>query len=534
MGGNFEVIKLTEKQEIILMYIRDGISQRDISKITGKARKTIRKYIKEYEEKKRELIESRGEDAEDIINLIVEKPKYDTSNRKKKKLTDEVIERIKFYLNENEKRVATGLHKQVMKKIDIYESLVEEGIDIGYTTVCQAIQKILNESKEAFIRGVYGLGEVCEFDWGTVKLWINGVLMNLHMAAFCTAHGNFRFGHLYVNEKTESFMESHTEFFSHIKGNHKTIVYDNMKTAVKKFVGRHEKEATDALVKMSMYYGYDYRFCNAYSGNEKGRVERTVEYLRRKAFSKRVEFSSVKEANNYLKEICQIVNNKEQKSLEGKSAAQMLEEEREYLRPSLPPFDCAVVKNYRVNKYSTINVDSCFYSVPDNHVDKLVLVKVYTDKVIIFYEGVRIATHTKLIGFAKWSIKLNHYLDTLKKKPGALPNSVALQQANSKIKNLYHQYFTTKNREFVELLLFMKENNISVEKVTSSIEKIVTISPRDISLEKIKLLCSRQKNADVMNHEKDEIHQSSETILKFYGSLINTADNNFCGRKVVS
>lgn len=534
MRGAFGVIKLTEKQEIILMHIRDGKSQREIARITGKDRKTIRKYIKEYEKQKRELIECEGVDAKEIINSIVENPRYDVSNRKKKKLTDEVIERIRFYLNENEKRVAKGLRKQVMKKIDIYESLVEEGVDIGYTTVCQAIQKLLKESKEAFIRGAYGPGEACEFDWGTVKLWINGVLMNLHMAAFCTAHGNFRFGHLYVNEKTESFMESHIEFFSHIKGNHKKIVYDNMKTAVKKFVGRHEKEPTDALVKMSMYYGYEYRFCNAYSGNEKGRVERTVEYLRRKAFSKRVEFLSIEEANNYLKEICEIVNSKEQKSLEGKSAVQMLEEEREYLRPSLPPFDCAVVKNYRVNKYSTINVDSCFYSVPDNHVDKLVLVKVYTDKVIIFYEGEKIAVHTKVIGFGKWSIKLNHYLHTLKKKPGALPNSVALQQAHSEIKNLYNQYFTTKNREFVELLLFMKEKNISVEKVTASIEKIVAISPVDISIEKIKLLCNKQENADVMNHEKDEIHQNSKTILKFYGSLINTGENDFSDRKVVS
>jgi len=56
------VINLKVKQEIILMHIRDGKSQREISRITGKDRKTIRKYIEDYE---RSLIECKGIDAEE-------------------------------------------------------------------------------------------------------------------------------------------------------------------------------------------------------------------------------------------------------------------------------------------------------------------------------------------------------------------------------------------------------------------------------------------------------------------------------------
>lgn len=513
------------------MHIRDGKSQREIARITGKDRKTIRKYIKEYEENRRILIEHGGADDKEIINAIVDKPKYDVSGRKKKKLTDEIIERIEYYLNENEKRMSGGLHKQIRKKIDIYESLVEEGFDIGYTTVCQAIGKMLEEGKEAFIRGEYKLGEVCEFDWGIVKLWIDGTLTTLRMAAFCTANGNYRYGYLFENEKTESFMEAHARFFSHIGGNHRTIVYDNARTAVKKFVGKYEKEPTEALLKLSIYYGYQYRFCNNYSGNEKGHVERTVEYLRRKAFSKRLEFSSVDEANAYLKETCELLNNKPQPSMENKTAAQMLEEEKEYLMPSLPPFDCAVVKNYRVNKYSTVNIDSCFYSVPDNLVDKLVLAKVYTDKIILFHEGVKIAQHNKLLGFGKWSLDINHYLNTLRKKPGALPNSVALQQAHSKIKNLYEEYYIKKEREFIELILFMREYNISINQVETAISKILSISPMDVSTEKIKILCTKQNIISI--HRKDEIYQNSKNMLELYGSFLNTNKDNFNNREVI-
>ena len=534
MRGNNGVISLKDKQEIILMHIRDGKSKREIARIIGKDRKTVSKYIKEYEENRKKLIEGGTFRTEDIIQSIVEKPKYDTSNRKKRVVTEEVLQRIQFYLDENAKRKSSGLHKQVRKKIDIYEALIEEGFNIGYTTVCQIITKILNESKEAFIRSEYKPGEVCEFDWGIVKLCIDGKWTNLHMAAFCTAHGNYRFGHLYANEKTESFLEAHVEFFSNIKGNHRTIVYDNMKTAVKKFVGRYEKEPTEALLKLSIYYGYQYRFCNAYSGNEKGRVERTVEYLRRKAFSKRLEFSSIEEANKYLKEVCDTLNNKERKSLEHKTAFEMLEEEREYLMPSLPSFDCSIARNYRVNKYSAINVDSCFYSVPDNYVDKIVLAKVYTNKIIVYHEDKQIANHTKILGFGKWSLDINHYLNTLKKKPGAVPNSLALQQAHSKIKNLYHKHFTTNERDFVELLLFMKENNIVVEVIEKIIDKLISISPMDISTEKIKILYNNQGNIVNHRYSNNEIDKNSKNILSSYGSLLHGGHNNFYDVEVVS
>jgi hypothetical protein len=57
----------------------------------------------------------------------VEKPTYDSSSRKKTKLTPQIIERIKYYLQENETKRAIGRAKQQKKKIDIYEALIEEG-----------------------------------------------------------------------------------------------------------------------------------------------------------------------------------------------------------------------------------------------------------------------------------------------------------------------------------------------------------------------------------------------------------------------
>ncbi|MEG6568116.1 IS21 family transposase, partial [Thermoanaerobacterium saccharolyticum] len=68
-------------------------------------------------------------------------------------------------------------------------ALREEGYDIGYTSVCQTINEILNDQKEAYIKAEYQLGDVCEFDWGEVKLFIKGKLKIFQMAVFTSAKG---------------------------------------------------------------------------------------------------------------------------------------------------------------------------------------------------------------------------------------------------------------------------------------------------------------------------------------------------------
>ena len=92
------------------------------------------------------------------------------------------------------------------------------------------------------------------------------------------------------------------------------MVYDNMCVAVRKFVRLTEKESTTALTELSIYYGFKYRFCNICSGNEKGHVERSVEYVRRKVFSglECDKFDTLAEANKFLFRECMKLNAKHQ------------------------------------------------------------------------------------------------------------------------------------------------------------------------------------------------------------------------------
>lgn len=169
------MIKLDQKAEILIKYFRENKSQRAISKELGISRTTVKKYINDFESKYEaleELEKDKDSNRNKILMLIEEmasKPKYDVSNRTKVKLTEDIIKEIDDLIAENEKNKLLGRSKQLMKKIDVHEHLVNKGYDISYTTVCNYIRDTYDK-KEAYIRQEYDLGEPLEFDWGDVKL----------------------------------------------------------------------------------------------------------------------------------------------------------------------------------------------------------------------------------------------------------------------------------------------------------------------------------------------------------------------------
>ncbi len=519
------MILLIQKQDILLAYFREGKSQREISRETGIDRKTIRKYISQYEERKRELENSQsGAERSEIIDAIVEEPKYRVGLRPKRKVSEDIDQRIHQFLTENDERVKKGQLKQLRKPVDIYEALAEEGIDISYSTVLRTIRAIEHKAKEAYIKGVYEPGDICEFDWGEVKVGIAGKLRKLQIAVFASAYGNYRYACLFTKQTTECFQEAHAKFFAHVNGVYHKMVYDNMKVAVKRFIGT-EKEPTKGLLQLSIYYGFTHRFCNIRSGNEKGHVERSVEVVRRKAFSARDEFETLEEANQYLEEICNKLNFRTTNPEQGLTAKESLEQERKYLLPTMPVFDAARVEHPRVDKYSTIIVDQNRYSVPDYLVGEQIMAKVYSDRLVCFHKTTKVAEHKRLTGCHEWRLELAHYLDTLKKKPGALASSMAMQQAAQKVKNIYETYYTNREKDFVALMQYVR-NDASLDEVGQAIDGLCQIHKSHVTTDKIKVLCakSREPATEVVakTQETREIVAHSREQLRQYDLLFET------------
>jgi len=510
------VISLAEKQKIILEAVLKGNSQRHIAREMKISRTTVARYLKAYEKAKSKLVG--GGDLK-LKEDIISPPKYDSSCRVKIKLTDDIVEKIQSYLAENEEKRATGRSKQQKKKIDILEALRDQGHDIGYTTVCNAVRAIERKKKEAFIKQHYNWGDSAEFDWGEVKLSVSGKLKVVQMGVFTPAKSNYRYGDLYYTKKMENFLHLHAEFFSHVGGAYREIVYDNLRTAVAKFVGRSHKRATDDLLKISTYYNFRFRFCNSAKGNEKGHVEKSIEYIRRRIFSKRDAFSSLDEAREYLRLELIKLNLRPQVLAGGRSAASMLAEEKCYLLPLPPKYECARTFERRVNKYSTIEIDSCFYSVPDCYVGEFVFVKVYPDRVTAYYKEGQVASHSRRYGQFEWTIKIDHYRQTFLKKPGALANSLALLQAAPELKKIYINHYIGSEKDFIELLEIISSKGL--DRVREAIAKLESISSSGINTDKIKMIAEREDSMAVLPPKRQsQIETYSKKILTDYASLL--------------
>jgi transposase len=520
--GELGVITLKQKQEIILKSYREGKSQRAIARETGIDRKTVSKYIKTYQQAKQELIQSveiTRNDQIDLITNLVAAPKYQVANRAKRRLTDDMVHAIEYYLEENEFKKQNGQAKQQKKIIDIHEALLKAGHQISYPTVRNTVSALRKSGKEAFIRIDYAPGDICEFDWGDANLYIDGQLKTFQIAIFTSAYGNYRYAQLFHQQRTECFIESHVLFFEHIDGVYHTVVYDNMKVAVRKFVGLHEKEPTVALTKLSMYYGFNFRFCNIRAGNEKGHVEKSVEYVRRKAFCDMDHFDTLEQANKHLLEVCIELNQKPQIMAQKQTSLELMAVEQDFLLPAMPKYESARIETSRVDKYSTISIDTCHYSVPDNHVNKFIFTKVYSTLIRCFYEGIMIAEHRKCYGNQQWSIDIGHYCRTFKRKPGALSHSVALKQADKRLQHIYQAYYINKEKSFIDLLLFSQE--CSIEKIEQAITTLKKVTPTDITTEKIKLICQRvQSNYQVAPMLESTIVEKSKEHLESYNTLL--------------
>ncbi len=517
-GGKEEVIALIHKQKIILKHI-DGMTNRAIAKELHMSKDTINKYINEYQQQKSKLLQMNPEmDQSELIQAIVEKPKYNSDERKAIKVTPEMMESIEELLELNHQKRAGGRQKQVLKKLDIHEELVMKGFDISYSTVKRLVTGIEDRHKEAFIRQEYEYGDVCEFDWGEVNIDIGGEgFKKYQMAVFTSAKSNYRFAMLFKAQDTPAFQQSHAEFFEHCAGSFKTMVYDNMRVAVKRFVGLHEKEPTKALTELSIYYGFRFRFCNIASGNEKGHVERSVEFVRRKTFKTKETFDSLADANMYLLESCMRLNSNP--ITNGTVPLEVLDRERGHMNPHLPMFESCIALEYRVDKYSTVSVSQNHYSVPDSLVGKMLLVKAYTDKIIVYHENTIVAVHTRSYLNHDWCIKLNHYLKTLYRKPGALHKSTALLQSDTKIKKIFEHYYSRDAKTFLDVLEVIYEKG--VDAVIDALRHLEIVSPLDMSSEKVKSLCdhAEESKCGTRKDYTDSLSEKSRTSLTLYNQL---------------
>ena len=416
-----------------------GRSNRSIAKELEINRKTVGHYWNQHL-KNLKVLEA-APDSLAAKDKLVSAPTYDTTKRSPRKYTPEIDKRLdEIILSEIEKNRQLGPHKQRMTAIGIFELIQSEGFDIGRSTITAHVREKLNRHKEAFIKQQYALGYRVEFDFGEVKLRINNELKTYMLAVFSAPASGYRWAKLYESANQQVFLDAHTRFFNQVSGVYETVVYDNMRNVIKKFVGRNEKELNDELVKLALFYGFTPVVTNAFSGNEKGHVEQSVKHIRNKAFTKVYAFDSLHSAQEHLDAMLVNLNEPSQ-----------IDEERRYLAKKYSDFEHSIISTHSVSKYSFISLGRNFNSVPDYLVGKEVTVKKYLSVLRVIYQGNFICEHQLIQGKGQYQIDIKHYLKTLSRKPKALEHSLVLQSLPD-LYRCFRCYYQSEPKRFIQLL----------------------------------------------------------------------------------
>lgn len=187
------------------------------------------------------------------------------------------------------------------------------------------------------------------------------------------------------------------------------------------------------------------------------------------------------------------------------NANSRIEEEKLNLLPYKPKLELANITINKVNKYSFIQVENNFYSVPEYLVEKSVSIKSYLDRIVIFANNNRVCEHKKIDGSNELSVDITHYLNSLLRKPGAIKNSVALKSI-PKLKTIYDNHFNTNPRKFIELLMDNKEKDLN--SIINILERFVEVSDKVLPADNISSTC------DLFNATKYQILRYNELSIR--------------------
>ena len=459
------MITIMSKHEIISLKL-NGWSSCRIEREFNVSRNTIRKYWNEYQEKLAELLEINPDlDVRHVIEEIVSEPRYDSSHRRSRVYNDDIDALLnKILADEEEKKKRLGpTNKQMLTQTQICQMIHDAGYRISETTIRTKIREKRDQKKECFIRQQYEYAERFEYDFGEVKLIIQGKLTKGFLAVLTAPASGFRWAYLYHNTRMDVFLDSQVRFFEMLGGCFKEGVYDNMRNVVSKFIGKSEKQLNKELIKLATYYGFSINVTNCFSGNEKGNVEEAVKFIRNRVFATKYEFDSFHEAADYLEE-----------SLKKLNSTSLIEEEKKYLSFYRPKYEVASIESLHVNKYSFIQVDTNFYSVPDYLVGRYVTAKIYPNDIDVYCRNELIATHHREKSKKETYVDIRHYLNTFLKKPGALRNSTALNSV-PELKSLFDTYFKEKPKDFIDILYSCRD--YTIEQIIDQVRKEVCVIP---------------------------------------------------------
>ncbi len=239
-----------------------------------------------------------------------------------------------------------------------------------------------------------------------------------------------------------------------------------------------KRELRESYDKFRAYYNFRPVFRDAGQGHEKGGVEGLVGYARRNYMVPVPEADSLEQINERLLASCTAYGERRIAGRE-RTVNELYEQEKSRLisLPN-PPFGNLRTATGKIDKYSTIIVDKNRYSAPTRYAHCKASVVLRVDRVEIFHENKKIASHSRLFGNNQWSLDPDHYLELIRQRPQSFYSARPIRQWRGSWPDCLErllELFVKKQgetkgiKEFVSVLMLYKDHD--AKDIESAAEK---------------------------------------------------------------
>lgn len=249
---------------------------------------------------------------------------------------------------------------------------------------------------EAYLRLSTLPGEQAQCDWGHFgHLQIGQAKRPLMAFVLVLSYSRRVFLRFYLHARTDSFIRGHVEAFEHWGGIPKVVLYDNLKSAV------IERDAqairfNPQLLQIAAHYHFEPRPVAVARGNEKGRVERAIRYIRDNFWAAR-QWTDLQDLNAQADVWCAGVSSDRRCPEDHSITVRQAYEREQPLLLDLPnnPFPSEERCEVRVHKTPYARFDLNDYSVPHTHVHRTLTVMATLDSVRLLDGTDTVARHAR-------------------------------------------------------------------------------------------------------------------------------------------
>jgi transposase len=325
-----------------------------------------------------------------------------TSPRKQRHTAHRIFERIRTELPE---------HKVAEVTVRLY--VRERKRELGWSKPATCVPQS------------YAPGQEAQVDWYEAWAELSGEPTVLQVFSLRSMVSGAAFHRAYHRATQQAFLEAHEHAFQYFQGVFRLLRYDNLKSAVKKVLRGYRREETARFIAFRSHWRFESDFCTPAEPHEKGGIEGEAGYFRRNHWVPMPKARDLAELNAQLLAACR---EDERRLIAGhkQPVGALIIEERIHLLPLAEQgFELADLSFPRVDGLGCVRVRTNLYSAPAPP-GKTVEVRLYPSHVEVRDEGRCIALHERCYERHQQVLDLEHYLDVLERKPGALVGSKPL------------------------------------------------------------------------------------------------------------